>query len=278
MPDPNRPFRWDLVRPDQLGTLLEGTGKPDLWFLDDLVACAAKILARCDDGDLYFVGRSLDSAFDLLGGALASTSWHDRIRQVPLSTFGFGGWAGELRPAEITQLRTNLADAGLTPERLTSRRPVVLVDLVSTGGTYETLYRELRAWVADERRSWDVAKKKLRFLGVTSQEKTSPNTWRWQQRADWTSELAVKNISLDRGIYSYFAGQQHKLSRSFLRWIWADERARDPLHDDRTRQALAEAVAVVEAGRASGSDLVRHITREPTMREPWLRALVSELN
>jgi hypothetical protein len=40
------PFRWDLIAPDQLGSLLAGTGSPDLWFLDELVACAGKVLAR----------------------------------------------------------------------------------------------------------------------------------------------------------------------------------------------------------------------------------------
>jgi hypothetical protein len=67
----SQPFRWDLVTPDQLGSLLVGTAAPDLWFLDDLVACAGKVLARSGNGDLIFVGRSLDSMFDLLGGALA---------------------------------------------------------------------------------------------------------------------------------------------------------------------------------------------------------------
>jgi len=28
------PFRWDLVTPDQLGSLLAGTTQPDLWFLE----------------------------------------------------------------------------------------------------------------------------------------------------------------------------------------------------------------------------------------------------
>ncbi|MDQ7904166.1 hypothetical protein RB614_06470 [Phytohabitans sp. ZYX-F-186] len=68
------PFRWDLVTPDQLGSLLRGTSPPDLWFLDDLVACTGKVLARSGNGDLVFVGRSLDSMFDLLGGALAGSA------------------------------------------------------------------------------------------------------------------------------------------------------------------------------------------------------------
>ena len=45
MPGENVPFRWDLVTPDQLGSLLAGTSDPDLWFLDDLVECAGKVLA-----------------------------------------------------------------------------------------------------------------------------------------------------------------------------------------------------------------------------------------
>ena len=55
------PFRWDLVTPDQLGSLLHGGVPPDLWFLDDLVGCAGKVLARSGNGDPFFVGRSLDS-------------------------------------------------------------------------------------------------------------------------------------------------------------------------------------------------------------------------
>ena len=73
----NLPFRWDLVTPDQLGSMLAGTTKPDLWFIDDLVQCTGKALARSANGDLVFVGRSLDSMFDLLQGALADLSHRD---------------------------------------------------------------------------------------------------------------------------------------------------------------------------------------------------------
>ena len=45
------PFRsgGDLASPDQLGSLLTGAGEPDLWFLDSLVACAGKVVARGGD-------------------------------------------------------------------------------------------------------------------------------------------------------------------------------------------------------------------------------------
>jgi hypothetical protein len=79
------PFRWDLVSPDQLGSLLTGAGEPDLWFLDSLVACAGKVVARGGDGDLFFVGRSLDSMFDLLSGALSGVAAAPQVHRLPLS-------------------------------------------------------------------------------------------------------------------------------------------------------------------------------------------------
>ncbi len=51
--------------------------QPDLWFIDDLVQCAGKVLARSGNGDLVFVGRSLDSTSDLLSGALADIPTED---------------------------------------------------------------------------------------------------------------------------------------------------------------------------------------------------------
>ncbi|MGE5156291.1 MAG: hypothetical protein ACM3JP_02215 [Betaproteobacteria bacterium] len=85
MADATVPFRWDLMTPDQFGTLIDGAVSPRLWFIDDLIECAGKVLARSGDGDLYFVGRSLDSMFDLLGGALDETAWRDRLHRLPLS-------------------------------------------------------------------------------------------------------------------------------------------------------------------------------------------------
>jgi hypothetical protein len=281
--EPNRPFRWDLVRPDRLGTLLDGVREPDLWFLGELVDCAAKVLARCADGELYFVGRSVDSVYDLLSGALTGTPWQKRLHQLPLSLNGVGGWFGELADAETTQLRTNLTASGLAASKLAQgRNPVVFVDIVSTGATFENLYRLLRGWAEDERAAWDVIRRKLRFLGITRRTHTSPNTWRWQQHADWTADLsarAIRNISLDTGVFSYLADRQVKLTPSFARWHWSDIQVRSPDHTTATRQALAEAVAVVEAGRgqATRNRLVQHIVDEPTVNEPWLRALVHQL-
>jgi hypothetical protein len=56
------------------------------------VACAGKVVARSGDGDLVFIGRSLDSMFDLLGGAFAELDREAGVYRAPFS------FAGTYRP------------------------------------------------------------------------------------------------------------------------------------------------------------------------------------
>ncbi|MEU4247533.1 hypothetical protein AB0F15_09000 [Amycolatopsis sp. NPDC026612] len=281
MIEAKRPFRWDLVRPDHLGSLLDGIPEPDLWFLDELTDCAAKVLARSGNGELYFVGRSADSVFDLLGGALPDPR---RLHSLPLSTGSMDSWLdGRLRPAEATQLRANLAAHGLSPAALArGSRPVVFVDVVSSGRSFGQLIGILRDWADDERADRAAVVRRIRILGLPRRTHTSPNTRRWQQHAKWTRELpagAIRNVSLESAVFSYFADHQQKLTRSFGRDLWSAEDVREPAHDHRTRRALAEAVAIVAAGRSPTvrKRLARTMTREPAIAEPWLRDLVSLL-
>ncbi|RSM77518.1 hypothetical protein DL991_20580 [Amycolatopsis sp. WAC 01375] len=271
----NRPYRWDLVRPDQLGTLLERAEKPSLWFLDELIACAAKVIARAGDADLYFVGRSADSVHDLLSG----TPWRERIHQLPLS---FAGACDDLTAADVARLRANLTAAGLSPYDLARGRPKVFVDLVYTGRTFTELYRLLRDWIDDEREAWSIIRGRLRFLGITIREDTTPSAFRWQQQFAWPADLpshGVRNISLDEPVWLYFGNTQPKLTASFPRPRWSDENGRAPEHSEKRLRGLAEAVAVVEAGRSKAARdlLVRHLRSEPAMAESWLRTLITRL-
>ncbi|MGW4833089.1 hypothetical protein ACWEOG_36220 [Amycolatopsis japonica] len=271
----NRPYRWDLVRPDQLGTLLERAGEPWLWFLDELIECAAKVIARAGDADLYFVGRSADSVHDLLSG----TPWRERIHQLPLS---FAGARSGLSESDVDTLRGYLASAGLSPHDLARGRPKVFVDLVHSGQTFTELYGLLRKWIDDEREAWSIVRGRLRFLGITVRERTTPSAFRWQQHFDWPADLpanGVRNISLAWPVWHYFGDRQEKLTASFPRPRWSDENGRAPEHSEERLRGLAEAVAIVEAGRSkAGRDLlVRHLRKEPAMAESWLRTLITRL-
>jgi hypothetical protein len=279
-PEPTRPFRWNLATGDRLGLALDRSLAPQLHYLDELIECAGRVLARSDDADLFFVRRSADSVFDLLTGALADTSWRDRLHRLPLS---LSGRSIELSPAQVRQLRVNIDAEGLSPYALARRRrPVAFVDLVYTGGTYENLYRQLRSWIDDESAQWDVIRTKLRFIGITGREKTSPNTWRWQQHAEWTRELppsAISNVSIHPFVWSLFGNRQEKIQPSFHRHRWVDPEATAPRRDQETRTALAEAMALVETGRENRTrrSLARIMATEPTISRRWLRSLVTQL-
>lgn len=282
------PFRWDLMTPAQLGSLLDGIEPQALPWLGEFVECAGKVVARSGGGQLVFVGRSLDSMYDLLSGSFMGLAQPD-VSRLPLSfaragVFKNGEWSRPaLTPSERRQAREILASLGASPNDLARRdRPLAFVDVVHAGSTFTELFDLVRDWVEEEREPWPVIRKKVRFVGVTSRTKTSPNTWRWRQHAPWTDQLpanAVVNVSLDPCAWSYFGNYQTKLHRTFRPKDWVAD-IEGPQRDDKTRTALAEAVAVVKVGRSKDGrrSLARAMANEPTLAEPWLRSLVTHLS
>jgi hypothetical protein len=87
------------------------------------------------------------------------------------------------------------------------------------------------------------------------------------------------NVSLHPFVWSYFGDHQTKLTRSFRPEQWLAD-IHGPGHDERTRQALAQAAALVAYGRSPTGrhTLARTIGRQPALAQPWLRNLVTELN
>ncbi|MGQ0843518.1 MAG: hypothetical protein ACT4QF_05245 [Sporichthyaceae bacterium] len=273
------PFRWSLVPREQLGTLVAGIDPPRLPDLDELVDCAAKTLARCGGGRLLFVGRSADSLFDLLSGVLAGTDHRDRLARLAYSVRED---PAVMSADQIAQARAILAASGLSPEHLTGREPIALVDLVAGGRTFTGLFHLLREWAVEQDVPWEIARQRLRFVGITSRRPTSPKTWRWQQHVDWLEELpagAVVNVSLDPDLWTYWAEQQPKLTRSLHPGQWNIPEQPGPRHDEAARAALAEAVALVDLGgrRTTRVAIARVLEREPAFAHHWLRLLAAQI-
>ncbi|GGM95675.1 hypothetical protein GCM10011609_36650 [Lentzea pudingi] len=254
--------------------MLDDVEAPEAWYLGDLAECAGKVLARSGNGDLVFVGRSLDSMFDLLGGALDEGR---ALHRLPVSFRH-----GPVLHGDVPRVRELLTEAGVTPASLARRdRPVTFVDVVATGGSFTKLFGLLDDWITEERETWPAIRRKLRFVGVTIRRQTSPNVERWQQRAEWTRRLpasSVVNVSLDEDVWHYFGNWQTKLTWPFTLHRWR-EHLREAKRDERTREALAEAVQLVSLGRTK--EVRRMIARgmdgEPALSEPWLRTLQSRL-
>lgn len=280
------PFRWDVARREQLGRLpagVEAESYPE--FLEDLRICSARIVALSDESDLVFIGRSPESIFDYLSGALSETTWSERLAILNLSVRNIG--AAELRigsGADVHVLRRHLSALHLTPREIASRpRTIALVDLVSSGGTFENVATALTEWARDERFDLNAVRRRLRFIGITWRTKTSPNTRRWHQDAPWLAAFrpsAVKNISIPGRMWGYLGNNQKKVSRTQPQRRWQDTEWRtSPPREAENLESLRLALRIFETARARPEkrEFARELARQPALSKPWLRSLLAEL-
>jgi hypothetical protein len=284
-PLPLRPFRWDVSRREQLGRLLIGLrARTYRGFMGDLLRCSAGVLDRAGDADLLFVGRSLESLFDLLSGLLADTSWRDRLALLNVSFSAtvprdIPGMPSGTRAAIRRQLRA----VALTPAELVARpRPVALVDVVVTGDSLGSLLELLVGWARGTQVDEAAVRRRLRVVGLTPRQPTSPHTWRWQQRAAWAAGFPrsdLQGLAIPWRLFSYLANWQAKVTPSNPPSRWASEDLARPPRTSEHHEALRLARWLYTEGttRARRRQLVRWLAQQPAMRERWLRALVSEL-
>ncbi|HYF63006.1 MAG TPA: hypothetical protein VD886_09365 [Herpetosiphonaceae bacterium] len=281
----DKPFRWNLARQEQLGRLVEPrnpASPPD--FLAELQRCCVRILARAGDAELFFVGRSPENMFDYLSGTLAGTAWAARCSMINVSLYERS--LAELRamsPDTLPAIRAQLAAAGLGPDQIRRRGyPTALVDLVSQGSTFGALVELWLDWARGSGGDAAGIRRRLRFVGITRRQKTSPKTWRWQQHAPWAGQFQpgmIKNISIDADLWRYLANDQPKVEPSNPPWRWTQAGLALP-RDEKTLAALQGALDLYRLGqspehrRAFASLMAREQT---AMRAAWFRALAGEI-
>ena len=277
------PFRWDLRQRSTFDALLVGEVAPSYdGFTDDLLTCCARILALSGGADLCFVGRSLDSVFDHLGGLLLGTSWESHIELLPLSLLRQPASAFRTA-ARRRAFQDYLETQRLDPVSLAHRtRPVALVDLVSTGRTLGGVVEALHDWCQATGGDWGSAARKLRIVAMTCRQKTSPHTERWSQQVGWLKLLergAAKSVSVPSQLYRYLGDTQPKLAPSFGPSRWGDPSVESPRHQAEHLQALRLSVQLFDLGRdlRRREAFARELARQPTMEQPWLRSLVVEI-
>ncbi len=279
------PFRWNIQKRNELGSLLDGPAAETIpGFLDDLLACCARVLGSAGDSDLFFVGRSPESIFDHLSGLLLDSTWAERPRLLHFSMRDWFDPGWKLDPEEARAgIRAYFLSLGLQPEELARRpRPVALIDLVATGGTFKNLITLLHEWAREGSADWEAARRKIRLVGITQREKQGPNVWRWQQHADWLSLLergAVKNVSVPLAFWLYLGNTQPKVTDPYTPWRWASDEATLPSYTEEHLQALRLAVKLFDLGhtRERRAAFARALAQEQAMIYPWFRALVREL-
>jgi hypothetical protein len=282
-----KPFRWDIRRREQLGTLLGGERPAtEPGFLQDLRRCAAKSVAAAGDAQLVFVGRSPESLFDYLSGVFLGHRWEDRLALVNLSLRTDVGAGDADTSTARSALRDHLTHHGLTPQRIASAdRPIALIDIVDTGSTFRGLIEQWAVWAGLEGVDTAAVRRRLRIVGVTYRQKTSPNAFRWHQQPDnarWLNafpRIRIKNVSAPYVFWEYLASQQPKVSPSHPPKRWTDEESRTPPRHERHIRALRSAAHLFALASEKEERLAfsSELARTTAMREDWCRTLVGEL-
>lgn len=279
------PFRWDLKRREQLGSLLKGDMAPSYkGFLGDVRDCCAKILARAKNSDIVFVGRSPESLHDYLMGISEGTSYEKRVHMLNLS----------VRNDEISDIVNKKQSAykamqnyfyelRLDPVSLVKRaHPVMFTDIVCNGYTFENLYKLIKYWSQQEMRDFASVKRKIRFLGITWKVKSNRYIERWWQQYDWTRELsprAIKNIAISSRFWRYMGDEQKKIEETYRPDRWGKADATVPSHMQDHLEALRLGYRVYSRARQKSEKLrlARQVAKNIEMREAWLRSLSLEI-
>lgn len=278
-----KPFRWNLKKREQLGGLLvDDKSSIVLGYLDDLRECSAKVLARSDQRKLIFVGRSPENIFDYLSGIFQNTSWEYKIDNLNISNRfkKIADIAKEL-PESYKSLKQHCELLHLSPQQLiSSEAGICFVDLVSEGNTFDRLFEFYDRWCREENADSASVWKKLRFLGITSRKKNSPNTWRWYQHADWITsnrDLTAQSISIDRYFWSHMGDYQPKTINSNSPEEWSDESILSPPRSEKRLEALRIAYEIYKFGLSDKLNFSKELAKLQEYKEPWLRKLSLEI-
>ncbi|HKD74291.1 MAG TPA: hypothetical protein VKB76_02300, partial [Ktedonobacterales bacterium] len=255
-------------------------------FILELLDCAVKCLACSDNADLYFVGRSPESIYDLLSGILRGTSWTGRVHLLHFSMrYDEEAEVRREYPGAVEALRAYLCTLNLSPQQIiASEHGVAFSDIVASGSTLGNLVRILYHWCKDARCDWRAIKAKLRVVAIVEREKPTPHAWRWWQQDTATCvpllwRQAITNIAVSGSFFHYLGAKQQKTTISYTPERWATGEASHPAHHTGHLEALRLALHIYETGRETPlrRAFAHQMAHERAMRYAWFRSLAHEI-
>jgi hypothetical protein len=145
-------FRWNIARREQLGRLVTGEPVEGLAsILAEVRRCAARVIAMSGDSRLVFVGRSPETLFDYLTGALSGTSWADRLTLLQLSLRSSSERWAEMDFERRFALHQQFGALRLDPAAIAAgARQIAFVDVICDGITFASLTDLIFDWAEEE--------------------------------------------------------------------------------------------------------------------------------
>lgn len=272
-----KPFRWNIKKKEQLGSLLGKTrlSLPRL-YIKEVRECAAKVLSRSNNKKMIFVGRSPENIFDYLSGVLQNTKMEQNIDILNISTsfYDINKLARKL-PESYKALKDHFKLLKISPDQIIStKQGICFVDLVSSGSTFDNLFEFINKWCIDDKVDRNAVWRKIKFLGITMRTENSPNTYRWYQHAIWlTHDIKIKaqSISVSRNTWLYWGNYQSKSSNTNKPETWGNEQILLPPREKERLVALRVAYTIYHRGLQEKLIFSKEFAKLPEYKEKWLR-------
>jgi hypothetical protein len=266
-----KPFRWNMASSDLMRRLGRGQTDPIPDYEQDrLLRLAANVLRAGGDSDFVFVGRSLESVYDLLCGALSRATWYDRVQLLQLSFLNIHSpeELHQQHPDRAANLRSYFTACQLTPRQIMERaRPVVFVDIVALGFTFDNLSRLLRFW-SNSSAVWRRVRQRLVWVAVL------PDDGGWPATGFKRSQ--VQRVFLNRELWCYLADEQLKTTESYTLKRWGDPGAGCAPNEEWFLYAARVAHEFYRQGEKSRRRLAA-LLDEPPQPIPLIASLAREL-
>jgi len=291
----SKPFRWDIRKREQLGSLLNGPLEHEneyyagiKHYLDVLPKSCARILSMSDNSDLIFIGRSLEIAFDYLSGILSNTSWEKNCVLLNVSLPDSYDKVQGKYPGAIEGFNDQLNSLDLKPRNLHHReRGIAFIDVIMSGNTFGNLHDFLMKLSDIEHIDRKSIKRKVRFIAGTREKYTSPNTYRWYQDKEgmpWIREYKpsqLRSFTIEEGLWDnlIWPDIEQRVSQHNPPWRWTDAIIEYPLHDKESLESLRLCFNLYTAATLSEQKrlFLRLLQKENAVRYQWFRGLISEL-
>jgi len=272
-----KPFRWNIKKKEQLGQLLLGEMATFyMGYLEELQICSAKVLEHSDNRRMIFIGRSVENIFDYLSGTLHNIPHGEKLEHLNISNrfYKINDLAKEY-PNSYNALKNHFKILKIAPKQLISdQNGICFVDLVCEGFTFDRLFEFIEKWCSEENLDKKSVWRKIKFLGITSRVKNSPNTYRWYQHAIWLNykyKVESQSISISSRMWNYMGNNQYKVTTTNKPNLWTSEKILLPSRDIEQLMALRLAYTIYSRALSERKDL---FTLSQAPKEKWLRDLL----
>jgi hypothetical protein len=208
-------------------------GKNSIKNQNQIVEAAARVIEKCFNGNIYFIGRSPEYIYDYLRSALKDLkAWRDRCRLVIISTAKAPGYM-DLTEEARDGLKTYLEKEGLSPGNIIrGRKRTCLVDFLFSGRTITVLVNFLFNWCIELKLNrQDLLYKIDAIMFITRSDKERlrrisvmdlfPNAF-WINSCGF-GQRSFFPVSVDDEFWFECAENEPKITDSYTHTEWGDE-------------------------------------------------------